>query len=112
MKQECALEHTQRVCLNRRTREHRRGLAQIANTMTHAATHYPKLVLHLVYMHAYSTIISVRQYKVAMSMFTLALKSIGLARRRPLDWDQLDKVKLTDPDRIPHQPSPPYGARF
>ena len=105
MTQERAVEHTEIARLSKKTRKHLSGLAHIANTMPHEITHYARPVIHMTYMHAYCAIMSARQHKVARSMFNPLLKSICLARRQPIGWDQPDCITLTDPDQIPVPPS-------
>ena len=76
----------------------------MAKGVTSEITHYAWPVLHMTYVHTYHTIMSAHQNKVARSMFTPVLKSIGLAKRQPGGWDQLDFITLTDPDQHAHIP--------
>ena len=77
-------------------------LARMASTMAHNVTHCARPVLHVIYLHAYYTIIATRKHKAARTMITLILKCIGLVRRRPLDWDHPEHVTVTDPSHDPH----------
>ena len=74
----------------------------MAHAMAHNVTHYARLVLHVTYVHIYYTIITARKHNATKTVITPILKYIGLVRRRPLDWAQLEIVTLIEASQAPH----------